>query len=870
MSSSSTELKPHFLEEYTSPLWITPEAKIRFDLDLERTIVRTDYLVEYVGDWEGEALPGVFFHGEGLGFLSLRINGAIAEPLQYHVSEDGLFLRIVPGRSFRLTVENSLSPKHNTALEGLYHSGSMLCTQNEPEGFRKITYSIDRPDNPIRFQVTLSAPKEEFPTLLSNGNLIHSQEWEDGRQEVVWEDPFPKPSYLFAIVAGNLQYRSDQWKTKSGRSIELRIYVEEKNLSKTDFAMFALKEAMRWDEETFGLEYDLDLYMIVAVDDFNMGAMENKGLNLFNSKLVLADKSSATDDTFESILAVVAHEYFHNWTGNRVTLRNWFNLTLKEGLTVFRDQWFTEDKTDPSVKRIKDVLILWEHQFPEDAGPMAHPILPKSYIEMNNFYTVTVYEKGAEVIRMLSHLIGRDTFRKGLQLYLHTYDGQAVTFEEFLSSMEQVSHHSLLQFRNWYHRKGTPTLRVEEKWNPSEGTYQIKIQDSETGELPLVFPIQYALFDQDSKSLDSGLWEMKAVQEEKVWTGLVNKPIFSLLRSYSAPVHLAFERDERELIFLAKQETDGFSKFFAFQKIIFREFRNRWEQNQKNSTSDTIALYKHFIETRETLPKDYLSYLLAFPGLTILADELKVYAFEEIHEIRHKMLQEISSTLRPDLFSVYKENLGSMSSQDRENIGKRRLKNMALSFLFYLPQAKDEVISIALEQQKQANHMSDEIAVLRAFCESSYREKETSIQLFYNKWKADVLSLDLWFSAQVSYGPDALERAQSLVSSSDFNWKNPNRVRSVLSSLARNHLSFHRKDGATYRWLCECLLLLNEINPQIAAQIAKTFQSVRWQDAKRKGLALMALQTVLDFPHLSRDLAEIAGKICKDLENNQS
>jgi len=861
--SPSSSFPVHSIEDYSPPVWVTPKAHIRFDLDTENTVVRAEYEVCLNMESDGKSLPPLFLNGEGLEFLSLRVDGAICDPGAYQISKEGLTLSEPPGEKFQLIVENKISPKKNTGLEGLYQSGSMLCTQNEPEGFRKITYSIDRPDNMIRFSVSLVGDKEYFPILLSNGNHIETKEIPGGKIEVLWEDPFLKPTYLFAVVAGDLAETQSTYTTLSGREIVLKIFVDKGNQDKTEFAMYSLKEAMRWDEETFGLEYDLDLYMIVAVDDFNMGAMENKGLNLFNSKLVLADKKSATDETFESILGVVAHEYFHNYTGNRVTLRNWFNLTLKEGLTVFRDQWFTEDKTDSAVKRIKDVTLLMDHQFPEDAGPMSHPIVPKSYVEMNNFYTVTVYEKGAEVIRMLSVILGRDGFKKGLKLYLNRYDGQGVTYEEFISSMEEANQLELPLFRNWYDRKGTPNIEVTEDWNENTGTYRLEFTDIDKSNLPLLFPVPIALFDEDGTVLKEELLLARGLKSEIQWDGFLRKPIASIFRNFSAPVKVKFDRSREDIVFLAKQEKDGFSKFFALQEVIKQCFESTLEGKEIAKMPEVLFVLENTLSDRKNLAKDYLSYLLSFPSIGNLAESLQVFDYEIIEKNRNLWLTAIADRFVTDFREIYEENRISLPTQTRTEIGKRRLQSIALYYLFHSKNDLNRLGGLALQKQRDAKHMSEELSIVRILSEMDHELKSESFEMFYGKWKSEPLVLDYWFAAQVGFGTNALVSVKRLQDHEKFNWSNPNRVRSLIGSFARNPLSFHKADGSGYQFLGESIKKLNSINPQIAANLTKLFQNAWLQTGQRPTIAAEVLEGLLKVPHLSKEVTEIVTTIRK-------
>lgn len=858
MTPSSSPV--HKLEDYRPNPWLTPSLELRFDLDLHLTVVRADYQVVL----QAEKIEPLFLNGESLEFLSLRIDGAIVDPEDYQVSPSGILISLPPKESFRLTVENRICPAKNTTLEGLYKSGSMLCTQNEPEGFRKIVYSIDRPDNMMRFRVTISGEESLFPVMLSNGNLLSDKQLEGGKREVVWEDPFPKPSYLFALVAGELLETKDTFITRSGRKITLKIFVEKGNEEKVSFAFDSLKKAMKWDEDTFGLDYDLDLFMIVAVEDFNMGAMENKGLNLFNAKLVLADKKSATDENFESILAVIAHEYFHNWTGNRVTLRNWFNLTLKEGLTVFRDQWFTEDMTDPAVKRIKDVLFLKEFQFPEDQGPMSHPILPKSYREMNNFYTVTVYEKGAEVIRLISELIGRETFKKGLKLYLTKYDGQGVTFEEFVSSMEEAAGHSIPYLRNWYHRGGTPLLSVQENYSKDSNEWILDLVDTGANDYPLVYSNSIAVFDLEGKLLAEEKRIMSGARDQIRIPALDpkgTKPIVSLFRSLSSPVRLDYNQSEEEIKVLAKVETDGVSRFFAFQNLIFDWFRKSIAKNSEENFSAILETIEDSFG--RGWDKTYHSFYLSFPGLAQISENINCYEFTKIQKLRVWAIQTISKAFTKNFQILLEENRKTIPVQTKEEIGKRKLKNIALYYLLYDPSKKFE--RLAVMEQREAKHMSEEVSAMKFLLEVDSKEKENAVNLFFEKWKKDSLVLDVWFAAQVNTGEDRCKIAEDLEKHPQFNIRNPNKVRSLYFSLARNPLTFHKEDGSGYTFLAERIKRLNEINPQMAAALTKLYSPVSKQKGDLPKIAKRELEGLATLPNLSKELGEVLGTILNSL-----
>lgn len=857
--TSSSPSPVHTIEDYSPNLWLTPKVHLRFDLDPHLTVVRADYDVQL----NGKVLGPMFLHGEKLEFLSLRLNGAVANPNEYKITDLGLEILQPPGEHFQLTTENRICPDENTSLEGLYKSGSMLCTQNEPEGFRKIVYSIDRPDNMMRFTVTISGDPTYFPVMLSNGNLISETVPVEGKKEVVWEDPYPKPSYLFALVAGELVETKDQFLTQSGRNVTLKIFVEKGNEEKVGFAFDSLKKAMKWDEDTFGLEYDLDLFMIVAVEDFNMGAMENKGLNLFNAKLVLADKKSATDETFESIMAVIGHEYFHNYTGNRVTLRNWFNLTLKEGLTVFRDQWFTEDMTDPHVKRIKDILFLKEYQFPEDQGPMSHPILPKSYTEMNNFYTVTVYEKGAEVIRLVSEILGRESFKKGLQLYLTRYDGQGVTFEEFVSSMEEAYGKPIPLLRNWYHRKGTPKIQIEERFDSKVNEWEFTITDPNPGEYPLVYVNSFAAFDSKGKLL---------VEEKRIQEGPKDilripassegeKPILSLFRSLSSPVLVDNFLSKEETRILAENEPDGVSRFFAFQNLIFSWFAETLLEGDTVSLHEILEVLKSSFQ--KPWDKTYFSFYLTFPSLGQISEHLQSFDFVKLNQMRNHALRTISQTFTKEFQFLYEENRKTIPTQTKEEIGKRRLKNVALYYLLHDPSRGFE--HPAVTQQREAKHMSEEISPLRYLIEVDSAEKETAISNFYDRWKHDALVLDVWFAAQVGFGVNKHSVVERLETNPKFTQKNPNKVRSLYFSFARNPLSFHEETGSGYKLIAERIKQLNGINPQIAAGLAKLFSQASKQKGDLPKIAKRELEEIQNLPQISKDLGEVVGKIIQSL-----
>lgn len=850
--------KTHLLKGFRPTNWRTPRVDLLFDLDPHSTIVRATYDVESVFD-PSEAL---FLHGEGLEFLNLRIGGEPVPPEEYQVTDLGLLLPKPPSSSFQLTVENRISPVANTALEGLYKSGSMLCTQNEPEGFRKIVYSIDRPDNMMVFTVTLLADPNLLPVLLSNGNFVSETLISPDKKQVVWHDPFPKPTYLFCLVAGDLAVRKDSYITKSNREVELRIYVEKGNESKVQFAFESLKKAFEWEEKTFGLEYDLQLFMIVAVSDFNMGAMENKGLNLFNSKLVLCDKKSATDESFESIQAVIGHEYFHNWTGNRVTLQNWFNLTLKEGLTVFRDQWFTEDQTDFAVKRIKDVQLLKDYQFVEDQGPMSHPILPKSYVDMNNFYTVTVYEKGAEVIRLISEIIGRDRFKSGLNKYLSTYDGKGVTYEEFISSMELVFGKEIPNIRNWYHRKGTPRIKIIESYDKSSESYRLDFIDMEPDQIPLPFLNKMALFRASGDLILEEDVLLTKHETTLTYSNLKEKPIVSVFRKFSSPIEVLMDRNLEEEIFLAKYEREGVAKFFSFQKVIFSLFQKSIESKVEEICSPIMEIIRTSLSM--DLDLGYLSHYLSFPSVSQIAEALKNTDYETIHSLRYKWMQTIAKEFELEFQELYARNAKNMPNQSKEERDKRKAKNLSLAYLLHLDSDSDgKYLKLTTKQVLDAKHMTEELGALRLICELELSTKEQMLKSFYEKWSSDSIVLDSWFSIQVSYGSETKPILEDLERHTKWNIQNPNKVRALYYSFARNPRSFHKADGSGYQLMADRILRLDPVNPQVAAGLTKLFQSALRMPESLKDLAKKSLERVVASPTLSKEVREVVDLLLK-------
>lgn len=830
----------------------------------------------------------LFFDGEELVFDSVSIDGRKLEDGEYQVGEQGLLLKNVPD-NFECVIENTINPEANKALDGLYKSGQIFCTQNEPEGFRRITYYLDRPDVMAKFTTKIIAPKSEYPVLLSNGNPIGEGDLGDGNHWMEWEDPFPKPAYLYALVAGDLGLVQDSYTTKSGRKIDLRIYCDKGNENRCDHAMESLKNSMKWDEETFGLEYDLDIYMIVAVDAFNMGAMENKGLNIFNSVYVLANQETATDDNFLGIESVVGHEYFHNWTGNRVTCRDWFQLTLKEGLTVFRDQEFSSDLNSRTVQRIQDVQRLRTFQFVEDAGPTSHPIKPNSYIEINNFYTATVYEKGAEIIRMVHTILGKEGFRKGMDKYFELFDGQAVTTEDFIHAMSLANNnYDFTQFKNWYNQSGTP--QVEIHWDYNEGTKELKLKveqscpptPGQTHKEPFHFPLALAFLDELGKEMklnlkqdgvssqdqiEEGLLQIKLPQETFTFTGVESKPYVSLNRGFSAPIRIKAPYKLSDFFFMMANDTDYFNRYEAVQRsaseIIYQLLRDHKEGKD-------LELHSGFVESFGELVKDKAidpavkAMLLSIPSLTLLAQEHNPVDYQAIYEVRSFVQKTLATNFKEELIGVYKDNATPGEYKlDPISVGKRSLRARVLSLLTY--SGVEAVASLATEHFKSATNMTEELSGLSALSMIGGDHFEAASQKFYNKWKNDTLVIQKWITVCASSSRDeTFARLEQLENDPVYDKNVPNLVRSLLGSFARNHVQFHHESGRGYRYLADKILEMDSINPQVASRLASAYKDYKRLKPAMKELMGTELKRIVDKDGLSKNVYEIVSKTLKD------
>ncbi|NDY96013.1 aminopeptidase N [Wenzhouxiangella sp. C33] len=837
--------KPTLRRDYHPPAWLIDQAELTLKLDRDTTRVHARLFVRRNPDSDASRAP-LALAGVGLTTRAVRVNGnPVTHGQRRHEGEE-MIIGSVPDQA-EVETEVEIAPSANTALEGLYAAGNMLLTQCEPEGFRKITWFPDRPDVMTRFRVRLEGSRSEFPVLLSNGNCIEQGELDGGEHYAVWEDPFPKPSYLFAIAAGRLASISDTFITASGRTVALQIHSEPDSLDRLAHAMGSLKRAMRWDEERFGLEYDLDVYHIVATHDFNMGAMENKSLNIFNARYVLADHETATDADFEAVEAVIAHEYFHNWTGNRVTCRDWFQLTLKEGLTVFRDQEFTSDLHSRPVKRIQDVTDLIARQMPEDAGPMAHPVRPERYVEINNFYTATVYEKGAEVVRMYQTLLGHDGFRRGLDLYFQRHDGQAVTCDDFLAAMGDANGRDLGRFERWYRQVGTPTVRAATRFDADQGELVLSLEQSlpehpDNADLgPLLIPVAVGFLDADNRPLqpvlvggDTGpsetvLLVLDREREEYRFRGLQADALPSLLRDFSAPVHLEYDWSLEQLARLAGFDPDAVNRWRAGRRLAERILHEGIKRPA--GLPDTVALLAS--AWRATLSDPALdpalaAELLSLPSEAELAEQCEQVDPEAIHRARTDLATYLADHLTAELNAVFQRLDSDRAwSADAAEIARRRLKNIALH---WLSAASDRTWSVQAEAQyRRADNMTDRFAALRALVHGNADEADAALADFAERFADDALVMDKWFAVQATRpDPAVAEVLPKLMEHPAFSLRNPNKVRAVVGGFAMaNPVAFHRADGAGYRQVADIIAQLDVINPQVAARLAAAF--ARWQ-----------------------------------------
>ncbi|WP_417457273.1 aminopeptidase N [Kordiimonas sp.] len=817
------------LADYKPSAFVIEGIHLTFKLYPELVEVTATSRLRRVGDATDLVLDG----GPYMRLVSVAIDGERLAGSAYTLSDDGLVLHDVPD-AFSLTIVTELKPKENTRLEGLYYSGGNFCTQCEAEGFRHITYFLDRPDVLTTYDVRIEADKTQFPLLLANGNPGASGTLEEGRHYAEWHDPHPKPCYLFAMVAGDLACLNDTYTTQSGQQVELNIYAAKADIAKCDYAMGSLKRAMKWDEEVFGLEYDLDVYNIVAVSDFNMGAMENKGLNIFNTKYVLASPETATDTDFDHIEGVIGHEYFHNWTGNRVTCRDWFQLSLKEGLTVFRDQEFSSDMTSRAVKRLDDVRTLRMLQFPEDAGPLAHPVRPESYIEINNFYTTTVYNKGAEVIRMMHRFIGADAFRRGMDLYFERHDGEAATCEDFVVAMEAASGTDLSQFRLWYSQAGTPTLTVTRSFEDSDVILAVEQACAATPGQPIKHPMHMPLLigwldkngvEVKPSVVSGGKWttegcllDVKSTVQHYHFKDVPVGAVPSLLRGFSAPVTLKHDLNAEELALLVRADADPFARWEASQSLYSVCLQSCIAGAAEPSDIPEYILdaFTGLIEDRET-DQALLAELLTLPSEISLGQQLETLLPQEIHIARHGVTEVLAQRFGDQIVERYCELAHEPYSLTKESKANRRLKNALLRYIAHMPQAEELVTA----QLRQADNMTDKIAALAIVASSDVASCDALLSAFYEEWKADDLVIDKWFALQAqNTRTDAVSKIRDLMGHPAFKYTNPNRLRSLISTFSMlNQCRFHDASGEGYTLLADTIAKMDQINPQTAARL---------------------------------------------------
>lgn len=817
--------------------------------------------------------------GDELSLTSLMINDENAKKTDYVAAPDSLTVSAVPvDETFTLTLVTKINPTANKKLMGLYRTSGNFCTQCEAEGFRRITYFLDRPDVLAVYTVRLEGDKKAEPLLLSNGNCIEKGDLDDGRHFAIWHDPHPKPSYLFALFAGDLGVLKDQFTTVSGRKVALEIYVEHGKEARAAYAMDSLIRSMKWDEEVYGCEYDLDIFMIVAVSDFNMGAMENKGLNVFNDKYVLADPQTATDADYANIEAIIAHEYFHNWTGNRITCRDWFQLCLKEGLTVYRDHSFSADQRSASVKRIAEVRGLRAHQFPEDSGPLAHPVRPRQYSEINNFYTSTVYEKGSEVVGMLKTILGADGFRKGMDLYFERHDGDAATIEDFLSCFAEATGENLRQFALWYDQSGTPNIAFEASYNADEKRFTVVLKQSvksiATDGTPkaMHIPLRFGLVGEDGTDLawsavtgadiSGDVIHLKKKRQEIVFEGVSSKPVLSLLRGFSAPVTTVPGRSEADLAFLARNDSDDFSRWEALTGFLISQLRQQTVNIKAQKLAKTspilLQIIREIIEN-EALEPAYRALCLILPSESDIAREIgSDIDPDAIYEARNVVLNDIAKACEKQFATlVEKLDVSGAFSPDASAAGRRALRNSAIG---YLCRAKGDY-ALALETLERADNMTDRADMLQILAYQAPEQPQTiaALEAFKKTYENEPIVLDKWFSIQATTtGPGSLDLVKKLTEDEHFSFENPNRIRSLIGAFCvGNSTGFNRADGAGYRYLCETAEKLDAINPQVTARLMTALRSWRTLEPKRRDHAINALNALSAKKNLSRDLRDI-------------
>jgi aminopeptidase N len=865
--------QPIRLKDYRQPDWLVETVSLDFSLHPTKTKVRATLHMK--PNPQVPAAP-VELDGDGLTLVGLKVDGTALPAENYVATPDSLTIPQPPNGPFTLEIETDVDPQANTQLSGLYRSSGTYCTQCEAEGFRRITYFPDRPDVMAVYTTRIEANKKEAPVLLANGNLAAHGELPGGRHFAVWHDPHPKPSYLFALVGGDLARVEDTFRTMSGRDVTLRIYVEHGKEGRCDYAMDALKRSMRWDEEKFGREYDLDIFMIVAVSDFNMGAMENKGLNVFNDKYVLASSETATDGDYSGVEGVIAHEYFHNWTGNRITCRDWFQLCLKEGLTVFRDQEFTSDMRSRPVKRIADVRGLRASQFVEDAGPLAHPVRPDAYKEINNFYTSTVYEKGAEVVRMVQTLIGAEKFRAGMDLYFERHDGEAATVEQFIQCFADASGRDMTQFMRWYGQAGTPQVTVSGRYDAAARTFTIDAKQTlaptpgQPAKKPMVIPLALGLVGSDgrdlplspAKDVEHGVLVLREPAQSVTFTGIAQRPVLSINRGFSAPIKLGTDLSGDDLAFLAAHDSDPFNRWQALQTIsmgLLIDNVKRVRAGEAPRSDDRLMVAIATILEDEALEPAFVALALSLPGEGDIAREIgRDIDPDAIFAARKALRAEVGERLGAALSTHYERmTVHGGFTPDAASAGRRALRNICLDLMAATGSPAD--IARAAEQYNAADNMTDRMAALITLSQHDGPDRARALDAFYKRYATDALVVDKWFSLQaMSPEADTLDRVRTLTGHAAFSMANPNRVRALIGVLAQgNPTQFNRADGAGYEFIADTILALDPKNPQLAARLATAFRTWRTLEQGRRAKAEAALQRIKATAGLSRDLADI-------------
>ena len=863
--SATSKPQAQYLKDYQAPQFSIQHIDLHFELAPLKTSVQSTMTINRTD----ESNADLSLDGVDLTLISVMVDDKAYN--DYTLEDEKLIIHNLP-KNFILKIENQIDPQTNTSLEGLYLSGGAYCTQCEAEGFRKITYYLDRPDVLASFDVTIIADKK-YTHLLSNGNQIESGNLDDGRHFVKWQDPFKKPSYLFALVAGDFDVLRDHYTTQSGRKVELALFVDKGNLSKTPHAMTSLKKSMQWDEERFNLEYDLDIYMIVAVDFFNMGAMENKGLNIFNSKCVLANQETATDKDYHTIESIVGHEYFHNWTGNRVTCRDWFQLSLKEGLTVFRDQEFSSDLGSRALNRIDAVKVMRTHQFSEDAGPMAHPIRPEKVIEMNNFYTVTVYDKGAEVIRMMHTLLGEEKFQLGMALYFERHDGQAVTCDDFVAAMSDASGIDLTQFKRWYSQAGTPKLNVEQVYNEQNQTFTLSIEqfapDNQPHNALLHIPFAIELLDSEGQSLplvidnqpQDSVLNVTEKTQKFVFEDITQRPVAVLLEDFSAPCIVNQNTSAADLLHIMRFARSDFSRWDAQQRLFTNEMKAAIASGEACLSDDILSALKLLVDNREG-DLALIAELLKLPSYDTLAAEYAVIPVDDIIAVQNAFESQIANFLTESLVNCYNA-LDDDGSTSATAVAVRALKQLCL---YYLAKTNHSEVSSLIRESANSSNMTNALAALSAVVKANHPLCDTLLNEFDAKWRHDVLVMDKWFALQaMKDSATSINDIKALYDHPSFDFGNPNRVRALVGSFSHfNITQFHRADGKGYQLLGDLLVKLNDINPQNASRMLTPFMSWKRYDENRSAAMKAQLQRLADLDGLSDDLFE---KVEKALES---